>query len=77
MPVSVFLRIDTGVIWIGDVNMTDHCLIIAKKTVVRFQSGLWETEALEFHKFYGTCLSVEVKYAVKFSLTGLLKCYRK
>jgi len=30
MTVGVFLRIDTGVIMIGDVHMTDHCLILTE-----------------------------------------------
>ena len=36
MTVSVFLCIDTGVIFIGDVNTTDQ----QKLRGVRFQSGL-------------------------------------
>ena len=39
MTVSVFLCIDTGVILIGDINTTDHCLIIAEMN--EFQSALW------------------------------------
>ena len=30
VDVRVVLRIDTSVILIGDVNTTDHCLILAK-----------------------------------------------
>ena len=43
-----------------------------------FQGGLSETEVglLEFHEFSKACLSVEVKYAVKCSMTDQFKCYK-
>ena len=36
MTLGVFLRIDTGVILIVDINTTDHCLILAEMKGVRF-----------------------------------------
>ena len=36
MTLGVFLRIDTGVILIVDINITDHCLILAEMKGVRF-----------------------------------------
>ena len=34
MTVGIYLRIDTGAILIGDVNMIDHCLVLAEKWFV-------------------------------------------
>ena len=40
MTVGVSLRIATGVILIGDVNSTNHFLILAEIRSVRFQGSL-------------------------------------
>ena len=63
--VGVFLFIGTGFFLIGDVNTTDQSDSCRNKPVV-FESGLWETEVLNFHKLSRVRLSVEVKHAVKF-----------
>ena len=56
--------IDTGVILIGNVNTTDHSLILAE--INGFQV-LWETEVF---------ITEDVKYSVvNFSITDLFKLY--
>ena len=49
--------------------MTDVMTVFS----VRFQSGLCETQVLEFHEFTRACLPVEVKYAVIFFYNRLIK----
>ena len=44
---------------------------------VRFEISLWEPEVLEVHELLSELLSVEGKYAVKLSVTDLLKISRK
>ena len=54
--------LDTCVIFIGDVNMTGHYLILANMSWgVMFQTGPWESEVLVFDKFSKAYLQVEVK----------------
>ena len=75
--IGVFLRIDNGVIQTGHDNTTNHCLIVAGLEGIRFKSGLWETEVLEFNEFSRARLRVVVKYAVKFSITDIVKFDKK
>ena len=77
MTVSVFLCIDTGVIFIGDTNTTGHCLVIAEMKRFQFFCALWETEVLKFHEFSRVHVSVEVKCVVTCSITDLFKFGRK
>jgi len=72
MTVSVFLCIDTGVIFIGDTNTTGHCFVIAELKRFQFVCALWETEVLKF-----VHVSVEVKCVVTCSITDLFKFCRK
>ena len=44
---------------------------------MRFERSLWEPEVLKVHKFFTEPLSVEGKYAVKLSITDLIKISRK
>ena len=44
---------------------------------VMFQTVLWETEVLDFHKLSRARLPMEVKYAVKFSIPDIFKFYRE
>ena len=44
---------------------------------VRFKGSLWEPEVLKVHEFFSEPLSVEGKYAVKLSITELIKISRK
>ena len=44
---------------------------------VRFERSLWESEVLKVHSYFTEPLSVEDKYAVKLSVTDLLKISRK
>ena len=40
---------------------------------VRFERSLWEPEVLKVHDFFTELLSMEGKYAVKLSITELIK----
>ena len=44
---------------------------------VRFERNLWEPEVLKVHEFFTEPLSMEGKYAVKLSITDLIKISRK
>ena len=44
---------------------------------IRFESNLWEPEVLKVHKFFTEPLSMEGKYAVKLTITDLIKISRK
>ena len=44
---------------------------------VRFERSLWELEVLKIHTFFTEPLSMKGKYAVKLSITELLKISRK
>ena len=44
---------------------------------VRFERSLWEPEVCEFHEFVKELLPMEGKYAVKLSITYLIKISRK
>ena len=44
---------------------------------VRFERSLWEPEARELHDFFTDLLSMKGKYAVKLSITDLIKISRK
>ena len=52
MYVGVFLRIDTGVILIGDAISTNQRLVLDKLRGVKLETGLWENYILNFHEFY-------------------------
>jgi hypothetical protein len=43
----------------------------------RFERSLWEPEVLKVHTFFTELLSMEGKYAVKLSITELIKFSRK
>ena len=43
---------------------------------VRFERSLWEPEVREVHTFFTELLSIEGKYAVKLSITYLIKMRR-
>ena len=43
----------------------------------RFERSLWEYEELKVHEFFTEPLSMEDKYAVKLSITDLIKISRK
>ena len=42
MTVGSFLRIDTGILWISDVNTTEHCLVLAE--MKGSQVSMWSVE---------------------------------
>ena len=42
-----------------------------------FERSLWEPEVLAVHEFFTEPLSMEDRYAVKFSITELIKISRK
>ena len=44
---------------------------------IRFERSLWEPEVLKIHEFFTELLSMESKYAVKLSITELIKISRK
>ena len=44
---------------------------------VRFDRSLWEPEVLKVHEFFTEPLSMDGKYAVKLSITELIKINRK
>ena len=43
----------------------------------RFERSLWEPEVLKVHEFFTKPLPMEGKYAVKLSITELIKINRK
>ena len=77
MSVGAFLRINTVVILLGDVIGDNPWVVQAEMWCVRFERSLWEPEELEIHKFFTEPLSMEGKYAVKLSITDLIKISRK
>ena len=42
-----------------------------------FERSLWEPEVLKVYKFFTELMSIEGKYAVKLSITELIKISRK
>ena len=53
-----YLRIDTGVILVGDAIQKYQCLVLAEIKGFGLDVGLWENEVLEFHDFlYNTCVN--------------------
>ena len=44
---------------------------------VRFERSLWEPEVLKVHELFTELLSMKGKYAVKLSITELIKISRK
>ena len=44
---------------------------------VRFERSLWEPELLKVHESFTASLSMDGKYAVKLSITDLIKISRK
>ena len=49
MSVSVFLRIDTGIVLIGDAVQANQCVVLAE--LKGLEIGLAENEVFEFHEF--------------------------
>ena len=60
---------------LGDVIRGNQCVAQAemKGCQVGKLSGLWEPEVLEFHEFSTALPSMVGKYAVKLSITDLIK----
>ena len=77
MSVGAFLRINTVVILLGDVIMANPWVIQAEMEGVRLERSLWEPEVKEVHEIFTEPLSMEDKYAVKLSITDLIKISRK
>ena len=79
MSVGAFLRINTVVILLGDVITGNPWVVQAEMGGggVKFERSLWEPEVREVHKFFKELLSMEGKYAVKLSITELIKISRK
>ena len=44
---------------------------------VRFERSLWAPEVLKVHEFFTELLSMDCKYALKLSITELIKISRK
>ena len=65
------------VILLGDVIRANRGWFKQKWRGVRFERRLWEPEVLEVHTFFTEPLSMEGKYAVKLSVTYLIKISRK
>ena len=65
-------HINTVVILLGDVIRDNPWVVQAE-----MEGCLWEPEVLKVHKFFTEPLSMEVKYAVKLSITELIKISRK
>ena len=65
--------INTVVILLGDVIMGNPWVVQAEMEGCRFERILWEPEVLKVHEFFTELLSMEGNYAVKLSITELIK----
>ena len=65
------------VILLGDVIRDSSWVENQKWRGVRFERSLWEPEVLKVHELFTEPLSMEGKYAVKLSITDLIKFSRK
>ena len=77
--ISVFRiqEVNTVVILLGDVIRGNLWVVQAKWKGVSFERSLWEPEVLlKVHELFTELLSMEVKYAVKLSITDLIKISR-
>ena len=74
LSVGAYLRINTVVILLGGAI---RGWFKQKWRGVRFERSLWEPEVLKVHELCTELLSMEGKYAVKLSITELLKISRK
>ena len=52
MSVGVFLRVDKGVILIGDAMQANQCPALAQIKGCQVRDRLWGNEELDFHEFY-------------------------
>ena len=52
-------------------------MVQAEMEGCRFERSLWEPEVLKVHEYFTERLSMEGKYAVKLSITELIKISRK
>ena len=52
MSVGVFLRIDTGVILIGDAIQANQCLVLVEIKRCQVRDWIVGKEVVDFHKFY-------------------------
>ena len=62
---------------LGGVIRGSSWVVQAEMEGLRFERGLFEPEVLEVQEFFTELLSMEGKYAVKLSITELLKISRK
>ena len=69
MSVGAFLHINT--------ELCHFAWFKQKWRGVRFERSLWEPEVLKVNIFFTEPLSMEGKYAVKLSITELIKINRK
>ena len=72
---SVHFSVLIVVMLLGDVIRGNPWVVQAEWRGVRFERSVWEV--LKVHNFFTEHLSMEGKYAVKLSITELIKISRK